>query len=360
MNWTENDIQSLKAQEAKDLAVEFMHQLLAKERGPISPGEVQLKELEFELKLRDAENEDNRVARLHEKQIKELALKIDQEKTRAAEAISHADEVRQEHAGVIQRVSEASESLSTQLERLTREHNLKTERLTTAYEDKKGGLATEIDQLKQQRDALKEEISHLTGVQDHAQEVASLREEIKANLKQAQRERDSIEDEVAQAEHEKTKRVRNAQRQQELELAELAASHKRDVLNQNRDAAEAIIKELGMTALPADELEQLKSQLHQQSATERQESEHVLAEARTSIRREYNITRDEPIDVTELFYREQASSTQADALRGQIDKLDTEVRRMREHIEQEPQRIATAVEAAKTQVQNYIEQSGKR
>jgi hypothetical protein len=33
---------------------------------------------------------------------------------------------------------------------------------------------------------------------------------------------------------------------------------------------------------------------------------------------------------------------------------------MRQHIEQEPQRIASAVEAAKTSVQNFIEQSGKR
>ena len=51
--------------------------------------------------------------------------------------------------------------------------------------------------------------------------------------------------------------------------------------------------------------------------------------------------------------------------RQQIEELGARyykawIRRMREHIEQEPQRIAAAVEAAKTQVQNYIEQGGKR
>jgi hypothetical protein len=84
------------------------------------------------------------------------------------------------------------------------------------------------------------------------------------------------------------------------------------------------------------------------------------AEARDEFRREFNITRDESLDVTDLFYREQAARSEVEQLRGQADKLDAEVRRMRQHIEQEPQRIAAAVEAAKTSVQNFIEQGGKR
>ena len=86
----------------------------------------------------------------------------------------------------------------------------------------------------------------------------------------------------------------------------------------------------------------------------------IREDARDEFRREFNITRADTVDVTELFYREQASRSEVERLRMQIDKLDAEIRRMREHIEQEPQRIATAVEAAKTQVQNYIEQGGKR
>ena len=82
MNWTESDIQALKAQEAKDLAVELLHKLDAKQKGPISAGEVQIKELDFELRLREAEGEDRRCREAHERQIKELELQIQQEKTR--------------------------------------------------------------------------------------------------------------------------------------------------------------------------------------------------------------------------------------------------------------------------------------
>ena len=95
------------------------------------------------------------------------------------------------------------------------------------------------------------------------------------------------------------------------------------------------------------------------SRSEQEEAE-IRAEAREAFRREYNITQTETVDVTELFYREQAARTEVERLRAQVDKLDAEIRRMREHIEQEPQRIATAVEAARTQVQNYIEQGSKR
>ena len=133
MKWTEAEIQALKAQEAKDLAVEFFQMLEAKEKGPISPGEVQLKELDFNLRLREAEIEDRRRHELHEKRIKELELQIQQEKTRAAEAEEMANQVRQSHARVIERVAEATESLSTQLECATRTHNLKLEQLASSF-----------------------------------------------------------------------------------------------------------------------------------------------------------------------------------------------------------------------------------
>ena len=104
--------------------------------------------------------------------------------------------------------------------------------------------------------------------------------------------------------------------------------------------------------------------MHQELQTARDGTEHEAAQIRDHARdeflREFNITRPESVDVTELFYREQSARAEAERLRAQVDKLDTEIRRMREHIEQEPQRIAASVEAAKTQVQNYIEQGGKR
>ena len=90
MNWTESEIQGLNAQEAKDLAIEFLQKLEAKEKGLISPAEVQMKELEFELRLREAEIEDRRRRETHERHIKELELQIEQEKTRSAENCTRA------------------------------------------------------------------------------------------------------------------------------------------------------------------------------------------------------------------------------------------------------------------------------
>ena len=49
MMLTNNQINALKAQEAKDLAIDLQQQLLTKEKAPISAGEVQLRELEYEL-----------------------------------------------------------------------------------------------------------------------------------------------------------------------------------------------------------------------------------------------------------------------------------------------------------------------
>lgn len=92
MKWTESEIQGLKAQEAKDLAVEFLQTLEAKDKGPLSPGEVQVKELEFELRLREAEIDDRRRRETHERHIKELELQIEQERTRSAEADSRANQ----------------------------------------------------------------------------------------------------------------------------------------------------------------------------------------------------------------------------------------------------------------------------
>jgi predicted nucleic acid-binding Zn-ribbon protein len=64
--------------------------------------------------------------------------------------------------------------------------------------------------------------------------------------------------------------------------------------------------------------------------------------------------------IDDLFYGHQAVSREREALQHQVEKLKGEIQRMRQHIEQEPQRIATAVEAAKVHVQNTIEQSGQR
>ena len=86
----------------------------------------------------------------------------------------------------------------------------------------------------------------------------------------------------------------------------------------------------------------------------------IREQAREEFRRVYNITTSEPIDVTDLFYSHKTLVSEADAQRNQIEKQDQEIKRMREHIEQEPQRIAHAIEAAKVQIQNNIEQASAR
>ncbi len=261
---------------------------------------------------------------------------------------------------VIQRVAEASESLSTQLERLTREHNLKVERLTSEFTQQQETLSRQIQELELKRDSLREEIGALSDLHGEALEVGRLREEIERRKKETQVEHAEIEEQVAAAQFEKTKRVRDARREQELALAELEAQHHKDLLQRNQQTAESILDSLGMTAVSKELWDRINQQAQAERERDEEEVKQIRAEAREELRREFNITRAELVDVTDLFYREQAARSEADRLREQLDKLDTEVRRMRQHIEQEPQRIATAVEAARTQVQNYIEQAGKR
>ncbi len=360
MDWTESDIQALKAQEAKDLAVEFLQKLEAKEKGPISPGEVQIKELDLALSLREAESEDNRLREAHERQIKQLELQIQQEETRHAETESRANQVRESFAHVVQRVNEASESLSTQLERATRQHNLKVEQLESTFAARQEDLSGQLQQLEQQRDTLREEIKTLTDLQLEAEEVGALREEIERRKKQSHSEHAQMEEQVAAAEFERTKKIREAQQMQELELAQLEAQHQKDVLRRNRQAAESILESLDMIAVGKEPWQRMQQELQAVRERSEQEAAQIREDAREGFCREFNITRPDSVDVTELFYREQAARAEVERLRTQVDKLDAEICRMREHIEQEPQRIAAAVEAAKTQVQNYIEQGGKR
>lgn len=356
MKITENDVQALKAQEAKDLAIRLLKKLDAKDRAPISAGEVQLKELQYELRLKDAEAEDNRRREAHEVRIKEFEQQIEQEKTRQAEAENHAERVRSEHAKLVEQVRVAEESLSIQLERATREHNLRTEQLESAYTDKADQLKTQQTDMEQERDALRKEISELAELNEMAAEIGSLRENIEARRNASQQELQQLDEEFASAEFERTKKINQIKRQQELDVTELETQHKKNILQANQQAAETILANLDMVSVPKEQWEQVQK-LGEERA---QQSEQRLAEigqkAKQEVLKAYNITSSEAIDVTDLFYRDQAVRREAESLRQQVEKLDTEVRRMREHIEHEPQRIATAVEAAKVQIQNTIEQ----
>jgi hypothetical protein len=360
MKLNENDIQSLKAQEAKDLAVKLFKQLKAKEKGPLSPGEVQLKELEYELKLKEAEINDNRRREEHEKLIRELELQIEQEKTRQAEAASQADRVREEHAQVVEKVEAAMESLSIQLEKASREHNLKVERLESEYASRKEDLQHELSDMEARRGHLLEEIQELTDLTQTASEVGELRETIEARRNAGEQELHQLGEQAAEMEFEKQKKIKETKRSQELAIAELETQHKKDILQLNRKAADDILAGLGMLAVSeSDWAQKQKEYKDEETAVDLQRAE-IRERAREELRKEYNITMSDVIDVTALYYQEQAERRNAEALSVQVDKLENEIRRMREHIEKEPQRIATAVEAAKAQIQNYIEQSPKR
>ena len=64
--------------------------------------------------------------------------------------------------------------------------------------------------------------------------------------------------------------------------------------------------------------------------------------------------------MTDLFYRERALQEENQAHELQIAKLETEIARMRAHIENESTRVAKAIEAARTNIQNNIEPGVKR
>lgn len=246
MKWTESDIQALKAQEAKDLAVELLGKLEAKSSAPITAGQVQLKELQYGLKIKEAEAEDSRRREAHALRIKELELEIEQEKRKQAEAVEHVDAVRREYAELYQRVQASQESLSVQLETATREQNVKMEALEADFANKKLSLREECDRLAEEKSTLLETIQGLTELSEIAQDVHQLREEVESRKTVHQRELERLDETFEAAEFEKNKRINQIRRDQELAIAELEARHKKQVLQLNTQAAAEILEGVGM------------------------------------------------------------------------------------------------------------------
>ena len=360
MDISESDIQALKAQEAKDLCIELLNKLREKERAPISPGELQIKELEYDLRLKEAEAEDNRKREAHALQIKELERQIEQERTRQAEAEDRVDEVRREHARVVEQVQSAQEALSIQYERATREHALKLERLDGEYATKADALRQACSELEDRKTQLTDEIAELSQLHESAGSISALRQELETRETAAQRQLQELDERLESAEFDKTKQLKDLHRQQELEIAELEAQHKKQIIQLNRQAADKLVAALDLVAVEKAEWERYQQASPAEAARNEEELAQIRQQARDEFRREYHITTQEPLDVTELFYDHKTLSAEATSLRNQIEKLEQEIRRMREHIEHEPQRIATAVEAAKVQIQNNIEQASPR
>jgi hypothetical protein len=359
-NWTENDIQSLKAQEAKDLAVSFLHKLESKAQAPITPGQVQLKELEYELKLKEAEATDRRQHEEHVERTRQLELEIETEKRRHAEAEEQASEVRQQHAELLQRVQSSQEALSLQLERATRQHNVKIEALELEFTARREQLTHECDELTQSRDVVSETIRQLTEIATGADDIAVLRDELDARKTNYERELEELAEAFEAAQFEKQKSINQTRRDQEVELAEIEAQHRKLISEENLKTARSILKEFAMVPLYELELESLRTRAEQHQEKDEQSMAAIRDAARAELKISYNITMTETLDVTELFYREKSIAKEIVTVSSRMQDLETEISRMRLHIELEPDRIAKAVAAARVQVQNNIESAGKR
>lgn len=357
---TESQIHALRAQEAKDLAIELQQQLSAKEKQPISPGEVQLRELEYELKLKEAEAEDSRQREEHRERMRELELEIEREKLAQAEAEAKSANVRQEQAKLVEKVETAKESLSIQLEKATREFNLKVETLETDYQAKTESLQKDRKDLEEHRSKLQAEIAELAKLKTTAEEIRVLREKLESRQAENQRALLQLDEQHKIVEFEKLQNINNVKREQEVQVSELQTEHKKNVMQSNQQAAKDILVKVGMMPVKRADWEKLKKELEEKQKLQEQEILEVQEKAREQFRKEFNITMGEALDVTDLFYRQRSLKEEAVTLRGSVEKLESEISRMRSHIEQEPARISAAVEAAKVQVSNNIEQSGKR
>ena len=359
-DWTESEIQALKAQEAKDLAIEFLHALEEKERGPISPGEVQLRELEYELKLKQAEAEDAKLQRSHIERMQELELQLEQERSKTTAARSQADQVRQELQDLAERVRASEESLAVSLERSTREHRLALERLEQEFESRREQLENEQAELTERRDALVDQIQDLTQLNLAATELSEIREAIHTQQSALAGQRQEIDEELGTLEFRRKKVKSENQQQQELELAKIRHEHEKKVLQLERETADRILEGLKLVAIDASELDDMRKQIADLRASLEHQTALDESEARQRFCREYNITGTEPVDVTSLHYELKAASSQATQMNKRIQQLEAELSASREHIQGEPQRIAAAVETARTPIQNIVEPASKR
>ncbi len=360
MRYDESEVQGLKAQEAKDYCLELMEQLNARLGGPISPGEVQLQELQFELRLKEAESQDNRLREEHEKRIKELEFEIEQEKRNHAEAERQADEVRTRHAETIAQVAESQEKLSIQLERATREHAVKMQLMESEFEARRVSLTTETAELSARRDELKQEISRLSELVDVAHDIDQLRQDLESKRLDAVREQKQMTQDIEAATFEKQQELVRIKREQEVELAELRATHRKSVLEAKTESLDELLSALGFEKIQPEELKQLKTMAGEQAAKSEQEVTQIREDAIAEFRKRFSISSDEPMNVTDLFYTQKRQHEENEALQAQMAKMEGEISRMRNHIEKESERVAKAIEAARTNIQNTIEPGVKR
>lgn len=359
MKYTEAEVQGLKAQDAKNYCIDLMHQMKAKELGPISPGEVQLKELEFELQLKAAETADSRLREEHLERIKTLELKIQEERAAVEQQTRAAEERQAEYASVIQQVADSQEKLSIQLDRATREHAVKIQIMKSEYESTSADLQRKIDSLQSEKDQLLEKISSLAEIEVNAIEIVQLKDKLVEKKSNLIREEKLLDEEIESAVYEKQKALIQIQREQEIELVELKTQHRKSLLDANQDTLNSLLAHLELESIRPNEFEKLKREASENRQLEEQEIHRIEHDAVADFKRKFNINFSETMDMTELFYREKATAEENQTLEATVKKLESDLSRAREHMEKESERVAKAIEAARTHIENKIESGAK-
>ena len=344
---TEPEIQSLKSQEAKDLCIELWNLLKAKQEGPISPGEVQLQELEFEIRLKEAEAADQRVREQAELKIKQLEWEIEKERVKQIEATKCADQVREGYATIIAHVRESEAKLSSDFQRMSREFEIKSEMMEKDFETRKSALEVELLTLGEKKEGLLSEIEQLSEIKVDGEGIEALKLEINHQQEKFSRLEKELVEELENAKSNSVKDLQGVEREHEVELADLKAKHRKDILELNKEAASQLLQELGLAQVSIVEFNQLKQALNSNQKLSQDEKDSIRDEAIESFRRQYNFTTSGELDVTELFYNYRSAQNELQQRETQITKLENEVARMRTHIEQESSRLSMAVEAAR-------------
>lgn len=260
---------------------------------------------------------------------------------------------------MIAQVSQSQEKLSIQLERATREHAVKMQLMQSEYETLKQQLNDEINELTTQRTTLRDEITQLSELQGLAEEISGIRQDLEQQREGLEREQKQLQQQVEAANFEKQRELTARQREQEVELAELAAKHRKAVLELNKGALKELLETVGMEQIDPSELESLRARAEEQQTRTENEVQEIREEAIEQLKRKFSISSSEPLNVTELFYTSRSLQEECAQQEKQIEKLESEIARMRAHVESESARVAKAIEAARPNIENKIESGAK-
>ena len=230
------------------------------------------------------------------------------------------------------------------------------------HQEKSQRMLQQIDDLKNQREGLIHEIATLANLKVTAEEIANLQNELATRNDAAKRDLKELEGQIESAQFEKQKELNQIRRENDLAVAELAAEHKKMLLEASTETVDKLLAKLNSERILRVDLERLREEAKSQETRSEAEVASIREAASEDLRKQFNIMGDAEarINVTELFYSQKSLREENAQLEAQITKLEAEISRMRAHIEQESERVAKAIEAARTNIQNTIEPGVQR